>query len=296
MPFPLDIVPNLSPSLPTYPGQLGLLPTHTSVPLAAPWAGSATPTPMIPPFGFAQAGGPRFIPAGINASRPQVPPLSAPALVPWYQLLVLAPAAPPHPTLGIGLPSIPQFATPPVVPATALSQPATTHSGSFGEEPPNLSGTRSSLTLSFQSAASGRSEGHRQLIVNFLDPTVTNADLHAAFTTIGPVDAARVIYDPQTGASKGYGFVYFKRSSDAATAMQCMTGLPLGSKRIKVSYANPQKRGKRGGKTTLPAKRTATAPTAATCAEDLSPLMSRSETSDIHATKQSSPRDDNASG
>jgi RNA recognition motif-containing protein len=91
------------------------------------------------------------------------------------------------------------------------------------------------------SPPSSMDDGPKQLIVNFLDPEVTNAELHAAFSTIGALDAARVIYDKLTSRSKGYGFVYFKQSRDAAAAMQCMTGHPMRGRRIKVSYANPQR-------------------------------------------------------
>lgn len=83
--------------------------------------------------------------------------------------------------------------------------------------------------------------GPKQLIVNYLDPAVTNADLHDAFSVIGPVTAARVIYDNTTAVSKQFGFVYFKHSTDAARAMECMSGHPIRGRRIKVSYANPQR-------------------------------------------------------
>jgi hypothetical protein len=84
-------------------------------------------------------------------------------------------------------------------------------------------------------------DGPKQLIVNFLDAEVTNFELHNAFSAIGPLEAARVIYDKLTGRSKGYGFVYFKYSRDAAAAMQCMTGHPIRGRRIKVTMATPQR-------------------------------------------------------
>jgi hypothetical protein len=93
----------------------------------------------------------------------------------------------------------------------------------------------------FAPARQPKDNGPKQLIVNFLDENVTNAELHAAFSSIGPLDAARVIYDKASSKSKGFGFVYFKHSRDAATAMQCMTGHPMRSKHIKVSYASPQR-------------------------------------------------------
>lgn len=92
-----------------------------------------------------------------------------------------------------------------------------------------------------QPAAAPADNGPKQLIVNFLDPAVTNADLHAAFSPLGPLTAARVIYDKATGNSRCFGFVYFKRSADAARAVEEMTGRMIMSRRIKASYASPQR-------------------------------------------------------
>ena len=83
--------------------------------------------------------------------------------------------------------------------------------------------------------------GPKQLIVNFLDSAVTNADLHAAFSSVGQLSAARVIYDKATGNSKCFGFVYFKSSLDAQIATERLNGCMLLSRRIKVSFANPQR-------------------------------------------------------
>lgn len=120
--------------------------------------------------------------------------------------------------------------------AAPMAHPSLLHSA------PSLDATASSSTLmSHQAAAEPRDNGPKQLIVNFLDLEVTNAELHAAFSAIGPLDAARVIYDKESNQSKGFGFVYFHHSRDAATAMQCMTGHPIRGKRIKVSLASPQR-------------------------------------------------------
>jgi hypothetical protein len=97
------------------------------------------------------------------------------------------------------------------------------------------------VTQQQQLLPSGQDTGPKQLIVNFLDSQITNAELEEAFRRIGPVNAARVIYDKSSGRSKGFGFVYYQSSRDAATAAQVMTGQQLRGRRVKVSYANPQR-------------------------------------------------------
>jgi hypothetical protein len=128
----------------------------------------------------------------------------------------------------------------PVQPSPMPVQPARPQPMSMQPLPASLPGLAASSAGPY-GFPSGYDDGPKQLIVNFLDPEVTNAELHTAFSAVGPLDAARVIYDKFTSKSKGFGFVYYKSSRDAATAMQCMSGHPLRGRRVKVSYANPQR-------------------------------------------------------
>lgn len=48
---------------------------------------------------------------------------------------------------------------------------------------------------------------------------------------------ARVIWDHNTGRSKGYGFVSFRRKEDADAAIEKMQGKLIGSRRIRVGWA-----------------------------------------------------------
>lgn len=106
---------------------------------------------------------------------------------------------------------------------------------------PGSAGVSVSDSLVGAAVANAPDVGKKQLIVNFLDPQVNNAHLHQLFSQIGPLTAARVLYDKQTGESKGYGFVYFLSSADAARAIQGLNSRNLFGRRIKVSYANPQR-------------------------------------------------------
>ena len=48
---------------------------------------------------------------------------------------------------------------------------------------------------------------------------------------------ARVIWDHNTGRSKGYGFVSFRRKEDAEAAIEKMHGKNVGSRCIRVGWA-----------------------------------------------------------
>ncbi|KAH9598981.1 RNA recognition motif domain [Trypanosoma melophagium] len=80
----------------------------------------------------------------------------------------------------------------------------------------------------------------KQLIVNYLAPDVTSAELHELFSRFGPLDGARIIYDRQTNLPKGYGFVYFAHPENAKEAVERMNGFEFHGKRLKVGYStNP---------------------------------------------------------
>lgn len=80
----------------------------------------------------------------------------------------------------------------------------------------------------------------KQLIVNYLAPNVTSAELHTLFSRFGPLDGARIIFDRQTSMPRGYGFVYFRHPENAKQAVDTMNGYEFHGKRLKVGYStNP---------------------------------------------------------
>lgn len=76
------------------------------------------------------------------------------------------------------------------------------------------------------------------LIVNYIPIEVTEAELRAVFEQHGEVESARIITDRNTGMTKGYGFVRFKRHIDAAKAQQHLTGFEVYGKRLRVGFAS----------------------------------------------------------
>mmetsp|Transcript_9740 Transcript_9740/g.14191 ORF Transcript_9740/g.14191 Transcript_9740/m.14191 type:complete len:92 (-) Transcript_9740:242-517(-) len=76
----------------------------------------------------------------------------------------------------------------------------------------------------------------------------TNDDLlRDAFSRFGPVRDARVIYDRDSGRSRGFGFVTFDNDEDADNAVENMDGQELDGRRIRVNEAMDRGSGGGGG-------------------------------------------------
>lgn len=81
-----------------------------------------------------------------------------------------------------------------------------------------------------------KSDDGSNLIVNYLPPTLTDADFKSMFEAIGPVSASKIIRDRTTGLSYGYGFIDFVDPSHAIRAIEALDGMQLQNKRLKVCY------------------------------------------------------------
>jgi len=74
-----------------------------------------------------------------------------------------------------------------------------------------------------------------RLVVGNLHFKLTEDDLRPLFENFGVVDFIDLHKDPATGASRGFGFIQFKKAADAKLAMTNLDGLELGGKAMKVS-------------------------------------------------------------
>jgi len=77
------------------------------------------------------------------------------------------------------------------------------------------------------------------LIVNYLPQNMTQEEIKALFSSIGPVDSCKLIKDKLSGQSLGYSFVNFSKPEDAEKAIATLNGMRLQNKTIKVSLARP---------------------------------------------------------
>ncbi|KAF7306697.1 hypothetical protein MIND_00461400 [Mycena indigotica] len=92
--------------------------------------------------------------------------------------------------------------------------------------------------------------GHYHVFVGDLSPEVNDEVLGKAFSAFGTMSDARVMWDMNSGKSRGYGFLAFRDKTDAEQAIATMNGEWLGSRAIRVNWANQKTQG--GGTTGSP--------------------------------------------
>jgi len=84
---------------------------------------------------------------------------------------------------------------------------------------------------------------HYHVFVGDLSPEVTDEVLAKAFSAFGTLSDARVMWDMNSGKSRGYGFLAFRDKTDAEQAIATMNGEWLGSRAIRVNWANQKTQG-----------------------------------------------------
>nr|XP_058967640.1 RNA-binding protein 39-like isoform X3 [Pocillopora verrucosa] len=76
--------------------------------------------------------------------------------------------------------------------------------------------------------------GPTRLYVGSLHFNITEQMIKAIFEPFGIVDSVQLIYDSETGRSKGYGFLQFRDADAARQAMDQMNGFELAGRPMKV--------------------------------------------------------------
>lgn len=74
------------------------------------------------------------------------------------------------------------------------------------------------------------------LYVFHLPEDFDDIKLFNLFSNFGKIESVKVILDPLTKESKGYGFVKFHNLSDAINAISNLNGYKIGRKNLKVSF------------------------------------------------------------
>lgn len=80
--------------------------------------------------------------------------------------------------------------------------------------------------------------GHFHVFVGDLSAEVNDQVLTKAFGVYPSMSDARVMWDMGSGRSRGFGFVAFRDRQDAERALEQMQGEWLGSRAIRVNWAN----------------------------------------------------------
>jgi nucleolysin TIA-1/TIAR len=79
---------------------------------------------------------------------------------------------------------------------------------------------------------------HHHIFVGDLSTEVTDTTLNEAFNMFSSMSDARVMWDQNSGKSRGFGFVSFEDRMEADRAINTMNGVVLGSKAIRCNWAN----------------------------------------------------------
>lgn len=89
--------------------------------------------------------------------------------------------------------------------------------------------------------------GCTSLFVGNLSWHADEVSLRREFEPFGTVTAVRVMSDSDTGRSKGFGYVEFANSADAAKAMAEKSGAMVDGRNIKIDFSTPRDKPARSG-------------------------------------------------
>lgn len=67
------------------------------------------------------------------------------------------------------------------------------------------------------------------------------ADILDVFSRYGPIDDVQIVYDAQSGRSRGFAFVYFQNVADAAEAKERCNGIEIDGRKIRVDFSLTQR-------------------------------------------------------
>ncbi|MCL5410560.1 MAG: RNA-binding protein [Patescibacteria group bacterium] len=84
-------------------------------------------------------------------------------------------------------------------------------------------------------------EPNPRLFIGGLAWAATDEDLKDAFSSFGEVVSASVVRFPDTGRSKGFGFVEYSSTEEAQKAKDEMDGKELQGRAIKIDFARPRR-------------------------------------------------------
>ncbi|PIS07351.1 RNA-binding protein [Candidatus Berkelbacteria bacterium CG10_big_fil_rev_8_21_14_0_10_43_13] len=85
-------------------------------------------------------------------------------------------------------------------------------------------------------------EPNQKLFIGGLAWAATDEDLNEAFAPFGNVVSASVVKYPDTGRSKGFGFVEYETVEEATKAKEGLDGKEIAGRPIKVDFARPPRK------------------------------------------------------
>lgn len=86
-----------------------------------------------------------------------------------------------------------------------------------------------------------------KLLIRNLARSTTEAELRALFEAYGKVQSCTLVMDPESGRSKGFGFVNMPKPGEAKAATKSLNGQEVAGSRIRVKKAETPPSSKPGG-------------------------------------------------
>ncbi|KAJ1490406.1 hypothetical protein T484DRAFT_1614030 [Baffinella frigidus] len=77
----------------------------------------------------------------------------------------------------------------------------------------------------------------KKLFVGGIPWAFDSEDLREAFSSFGTVTDANIVYDRETGRSRGFGFVSFEETDAAKKACNEMDQAEVGGRTVNVNFA-----------------------------------------------------------
>jgi RNA recognition motif-containing protein len=69
----------------------------------------------------------------------------------------------------------------------------------------------------------------------------TDDDLRTAFAPFGAITSARVVFDKETGRSRGFGFVEMASQSEGLKAIEALNQTELQGRQLRINEARPKR-------------------------------------------------------
>ncbi|XP_027197830.1 transformer-2 protein homolog beta-like isoform X3 [Dermatophagoides pteronyssinus] len=66
-------------------------------------------------------------------------------------------------------------------------------------------------------------------------------DLKDVFSKYGPIEDVQIVYDAQTGRSRGFAFIYFEKGTHAVEAKDRCNGMEIDGRKIRVDFSITQR-------------------------------------------------------
>ncbi|WCJ37509.1 RNA-binding (RRM/RBD/RNP motifs) family protein [Euphorbia peplus] len=102
---------------------------------------------------------------------------------------------------------------------------------------------RAVISIARKATTSHSPAANSKLFVAGLSWSVDEKSLQDAFSSFGDVSEVKIMYDRDSGRSRGFGFVSFLEQAQAVTAKDAMDGKALLGRPLRVSFALERVRG-----------------------------------------------------